>query len=171
MILVSKMCETNIKVLLNEYEPITISKRIIPLIDVLKIQFEDDEEGDMTSSELIIPYPEATLNMFTVILTALEEYLIDEEKRSDYPQPIPEDKTFGEIIKYKWEKNLLTWINDSNEKLNDRIEIVFKMTIFADYLGCEVIKNYFCVYIASWIRRNKFDVIEEMGDVIRRSVE
>lgn len=171
MISVLNMSETNIKVILNDNEPINVKRKIIPLIDVLKTQLEDEVDDEMASSGLIIPYPEVTLEMFNVILTALEEYLVDEGKSSDYPQPMPEDKTFGEVIEREWEKKLLTWINSRGEKVSERMEIAFKMTIFADYLGCKVIKTYFCVYIASWIKRNKFDAIIEMGETTGRLVK
>lgn len=142
----------NIIINLNSNEIFNTTMNVINLIDVLKIQTENDEK------KLVIVNKDIQKDDLNLIIEALTLYVNEDSKATILPQPIPIDKSFDEIIQYTWEKHIIKAIN--LRKGNDRIRYALKMGIICDYLCCILLNKFFCAYVGSWIIKNDNKVIE-----------
>lgn len=142
----------NITINLNNSETFTTITDVINLIDVLKSQVYDDE------IELVILNENIQGDDLSLILEALTVYLGEESKATTLPQPMPNDKSFEEIVQQEWEKHIVEAIN--LREVDERIKYALKMGTICDYLCCTMLKNFFCAYVGSWMRRSDNEVVE-----------
>lgn len=144
---------SDITINLNNSNQFTTTIDVINLIDVLKNQKEDCDD-----SELVILNDQVLGDDLSLILSSLTLYLSDESKKTTLPQPMPQDKSFDEIVQEIWEKHIVEEIN--LREGNERVKYAIKMATICDYLCCVILKSFFCAYVGSWIRRSNNDEVE-----------
>lgn len=143
---------SNITINLNNSERFSTTLDVINLIEVLKSQVDNEE------TELVISNEDIQGDDLSLILESLTIYLREESKTTVLPQPMPNDKSFEEIVQQEWEKDIVEAIN--LREGDERIKYALKMGTICDYLCCTMLKNFFCAYIGSWMRRSDNKVVE-----------
>lgn len=143
---------SNITINLNNRETFTTTYDVINLIEVFKSQI-DQENIISDSSQLVIVNKYILDDDLNLVLSSLTLYLSGENKQSDLPQPMPIDKSFDDLVQEVWEKHIVEEINCREEE-DERVKYAIKMATICDYLCCVLLKNFFCAYVGSWMRRN-----------------
>lgn len=143
---------SNITINLNNSERFSTTLDVINLIEVLKSQVDNEE------TELVISNEDIQGDDLSLILESLTIYLREDSKTTTLPQPMPNDKSFEEIVQQEWEKDIVEAIN--LREGDERIKYALKMGTICDYLCCTMLKNFFCAYIGSWMRRSDNKVVE-----------
>lgn len=143
---------SDITINLNNSDTFSTTVNVINLIDVLKSQMDDDE------TELVILNEDMLGDDLSLILETLTLYLSEKSKVTILPQPMPNDKSFNEIVQQIWEKHIVEAIN--LREGDERIKYAIKMGTLCDYLCCTLLKNFFCAYVGSWMKRSDNEVVQ-----------
>lgn len=144
---------SNITINLNNSNQFTTTVDVVNLIDVFKSQHEDYDD-----SELVILHDQVLGDDLSLILSSLTLYLSNGTKKTTLPQPIPDDKSFDQIVQEVWEKHIVEELN--LREGDERVKYAIKMATICDYLCCILLKNFFCAYVGSWVRRSNNDTVE-----------